>query len=162
MNIIDMYNLHNEGGAMDSVDARLLELLQEDSRMKVSELSQRLNLSRPSVSDRMSRLRDSGVIEGYSARVSLKAVGRPTLLIIHLSSLKVSPRVFEARIADDTDILECHRVTGEIDYIIKAAVPDMDEMRALIDRLLPFGDVSTSIVLLSPIPYRNIVPKIDD
>lgn len=144
---------------MDETDARLLELLQEDSRMTVSELSRRLNLSRPSVSDRMARLRDSGVIEGYTARVSLKAVGRETLLIIHLGSLKVSPRIFEAKIAGDSDILECHRVTGEIDYIIKAAVRNMDEMRMLIDRLLPFGDVSTSIVLLSPIPWRSVLPK---
>ncbi len=97
---------------MDAMDARLLELLQEDSRMKISELSKKLNLSRPSVSERMNRLRDSGIIEGYSARVSLRALGRDTMLIIHLRSLKVSPRIFEAKIEKDQDILECHRVTG--------------------------------------------------
>lgn len=146
---------------MDALDVRLLELLQTDARMKISELSKRLNLSRPSVSDRMARLQDAGVIEEYSARVSLKAIGRDTILIIHLGSLKVSPRIFEARIENDMDILECHRVTGEIDYIIKAAVSNMDEMRNLIDRLMPFGDVSTSIVILSPIAHRHVLPKID-
>jgi Lrp/AsnC family leucine-responsive transcriptional regulator len=105
-------NLQNGGVRMDAMDARLLELLQEDSRMKISELSKKLNLSRPSVSERMNRLRDSGIIEGYSARVSLRALGRDTMLIIHLRSLKVSPRIFEAKIEKDQDILECHRVTG--------------------------------------------------
>jgi len=128
--------------------------------MKISDLSKNLNLSRPSVSERMARLKDSGVIEEYSARISLKAIGRDTMLIIHLSSLKVSPRIIEAKIENDMDILECHRVTGEIDYIIKAAVSNMDEMRLLIDRLMPFGDVSTSIVILSPIAHRHILPKI--
>jgi hypothetical protein len=47
---------------------------------------------------------------------------------------------------------------GEIDYIIKAAVGGMDDMRHLIDRLMPFGDVSTSIVILSPIAYRPVTP----
>ncbi len=144
---------------MDSLDVRLLELLQEDSRRKVSELSKLLNLSRPSVAERMARLKDSGVIEEFTARVSLKAIGRDTMLIIHLSSLKVSPRIFEARIEGDTDILECHRVTGETDYIIKAAVRNMEEMRMLIDRLMPFGDVSTSIVILSPISHRHVLPR---
>lgn len=144
---------------MDAMDVRLLDLLQQDARMKVSELSRRLNLSRPSVAERMSRLADSGVIEGYTARVSLKAVGRDTLLIIRLSSLKVSPRIFEAKIESDQDILECHRVTGEVDYIIKAAVSSIDEMRHLIDRLMPFGDVSTSIVILSPISHRRVLPR---
>jgi len=145
---------------VDALDVRLLDLLQQDARLKISELSKRLNLSRPSVSDRMARLQDVGIIEGYSARVSLKAVGRDTMLLIRLSSLKVSPRIFEAKIENDTDILECHRVTGEVDYIIKAAVQNMDEMRHLIDRLMPFGDVSTSIVILSPISHRRILPRI--
>ena len=144
---------------MDEVDIRLLALLQENSRSTISELSKKLNLSRPSVAERMTRLRDSGVIEGYTARVSLKALGRDTMLIIHLNSLKVSPRIFEAKIENDTDILECHRVTGETDYIIKAAVSSMDDMRMLIDRLMPFGSVSTSIVILSPISNRIVLPK---
>ncbi|HRZ90723.1 MAG TPA: winged helix-turn-helix transcriptional regulator, partial [Spirochaetia bacterium] len=55
---------------MDALDVRLLDLLQQDARMKISELSKRLNLSRPSVSERMARLQDAGIIEGYSARIS--------------------------------------------------------------------------------------------
>lgn len=144
---------------MDKIDVHLLELLQQDSRMTVSDLSKKLNLSRPSIAERMLRLQEQGIIEEYSARISLKAIGRNTMLFIQLKLLKESPLSFEERIVNDTDILECHRVTGETDYFIKAAVNSMDDMRLLINRLMPFGVINTSIVIMSPIPYRHILPK---
>lgn len=145
---------------MDKLDVVLLELLQKNARITISELSKQLALSRPSVAERILRLQEKGIIEEFSARVSLDAVGRDTILFIQLSSLKVSPNVIEEMIAEDEDIIECHRVTGHIDYFIKAAVDGMDSMRLLIDRLMPYGVVNTSVVIASPVPYRHIVPKI--
>jgi Lrp/AsnC family leucine-responsive transcriptional regulator len=145
---------------MDKLDIILLKLLQENSRITISELSKQLALSRPSISERILRLQEKGIIEEFSARVSLNAIGRNTILFIQLSSLKVSPNVIEEMIAEDEDIIECHRVTGHIDYFIKAAVDGMESMRLLIDRLMPYGVVNTSVAIKSPVPYRHISPKI--
>jgi Lrp/AsnC family leucine-responsive transcriptional regulator len=144
---------------MDAIDANILNLLQKDSRIKISELSKILNLSRPSVSERMTKLQEQGIIEEYTARVSLKGVGRNVLLFIELSALKDSPDEFEQKIAGDDDILECHRVTGRSDYMIKAAVRDIDGMTLLINKLIPYGNLSTSVVLMSPVPYRHVTVK---
>lgn len=144
---------------MDNIDIILLKLLQENSRITISELSKKLALSRPSISERILRLQEKGIIEEFTARVSLDAVGRNTILYIQLSSLKVSPSVIEEMLAEDEDILECHRVTGHIDYFIKAAVDSMESMSLLIDRLMPYGVVNTSVVIKSPVPYRHITPK---
>lgn len=144
---------------MDEIDISILTLLQNDARISVSDLSKKLNLSRPSISERMLKLQEQGVIEEYTARISLKAAGRDVLLFIELSSLKDAPEIFESKIAEESDILECHRVTGRSDYIIKAAVKDIESMTHLINRLIPFGNLSTSVVLMSPIPYRHIIPK---
>ena len=65
--------------------------------------------------------------------------------------MKVSPNVIEEMIAEDDDIIECHRVTGHIDYFIKAAVDGMESMRLLIDRLMPYGVVNTSVAIKSPV-----------
>jgi Lrp/AsnC family transcriptional regulator, leucine-responsive regulatory protein len=147
---------------MDKLDIDLLQLLQENARITISELSKKLSLSRPSISERMIRLQEKGIIEEFTTRVSLNAINRSTILFIQLSSLKVSYNEFEKMIGRDEDVLECHRVTGSTSYFIKAAVKDMSSMKLLIDRLMPFGDINTSIVLESPVPYRHVIPKLKD
>ncbi|MDQ6419423.1 Lrp/AsnC family transcriptional regulator [Paenibacillus sp. LHD-117] len=144
---------------MDALDRMLLKLLQEDGRMTVSELSKRLALSRPSVTERMLRLQEKGIITGFGAQVSPAAIGRNIQLIIQISELKVFPTDFEKRIMNDSDILECHRVTGTVSYMLKAAVTGMDELSQLVERLMPFGNVNTSVILSTPILNRTILPK---
>lgn len=145
--------------SMDKLDIDLLKLLQENARITISELSKKIALSRPSITERILRLQEKGIIEEFTARVSLTAINRSTILFIQLSSLKVSNNEFEQMIKEDDDVLECHRVTGNTSYFIKAAVKDMSNMKLLIDRLMPYGDINTTIVLESPVPYRHMVPK---
>jgi Lrp/AsnC family transcriptional regulator, leucine-responsive regulatory protein len=145
---------------MDQLDIRLLELLQTDGRMTISELSKQLSLSRPSVTERLNRLQDKGIIEGFSARICPKAIGRDVIVFIQLSELKTSSySEFEKWIMQDSDIIECHRLTGAVSYLLKAAVTGMDHLSKLIDRLTPFGNVNTSIVLSSPVSFRCITPN---
>ena len=61
---------------------------------------------------------------------------------------------FEEKIYEEQRILECHRVTGESSYYLKVAVHSMKELEELIDIVIPFGTVKTSMILSSPIPYR--------
>ncbi|MDX6153646.1 Lrp/AsnC family transcriptional regulator [Marinococcus sp. PL1-022] len=144
---------------MDHIDIEMLEILQEDGRISVSDLSKKLNLSRPSVSERMMRLQEKGIIDHFSAVVSPEAVGRDTLLMIQVSELKDTIPRFEKMIAEDTRVLECHRVTGEVSYFIKAAVEGMDSLRELVDTLISYGNINTSIVLKSPVERRKILPE---
>ncbi|AST97015.1 Lrp/AsnC family transcriptional regulator [Shouchella clausii] len=143
---------------MDKMDRDILKLLQENARMTISELSKELSLSRPSMSERLLRLQEKGIIENFTTRVSLKKIGKDILLLIQVSGLKVPVAEFEEMVRQEHDIIECHRVTGEVSYFIKAAVSDVGSMRKLIDRLIPYGTINTSTVLNSPVPYRIILP----
>ena len=147
---------------MDKLDIDLLKILQENARITISELSKKIALSRPSITERILRLQEKGIIEEFTARISLPAIDRATILFIQLSSLKVSNNEFEYMIKKDHDVLECHRVTGNTSYFIKAAVRDMSNMKLLIDRLMPYGDINTTIVLESPVPYRHVLPRGND
>jgi len=148
---------------MDQIDIHLLELLQYDARLSISELSKQLSLSRPSVSERLKRLQEKGIIEGFTARINPYSVGRKILVFIQLSDLRIqSYTEFERRILEDPAYIECHRLTGSVGYLLKAAVPTMDQLTNLIDSLLPFGSVNTSIVLSSPVPFKSIVPDMVD
>lgn len=164
MNILSRFSLQFEilpgsDYKMDQIDIDLLKLLQSDSRMAISELSKHLALSRPSVSERVHRLQERGVIKEFSARVSPAAVGRDTTLFIQISELKITPLEFERLIKEETDIIECHRVTGQTSYFIKAAVSKIEGLALLVDRLIPYGKINTSVVLSSPVSYRHILPQ---
>lgn len=147
------------GDLMDTLDIHLLKLLQEDGRITVSELSKILRLSRPSVSERLIRLKDQGVIVGFSARIPPAGVGRGMLLFIQISQLRVHHLEFEKHVQNQPLILECHRVTGTVSYMIKAAVSGMGSLQKLVDQLTPFGTINSSIVLSSPVAFRPLLPE---
>ena len=144
---------------MDNTDIRLLEILQDDGRITLSDLSKELSLSRPSVTERLTRLKEQGIINKISARVSPESVGRNVMLFIQVSEITVPYLEFEAMISSHPDIMECHRVTGKINYLLKAAVNDMDHLGRLIDHLIPYASINTSIVLNSPVQDKSILPS---
>ncbi|WP_017727887.1 Lrp/AsnC family transcriptional regulator [Halalkalibacterium ligniniphilum] len=147
---------------MDKTDIRLLEILQGDGRITLSDLSKELSLSRPSVSERLTRLKERGIIDKITASVPPASVGRNVLLFIQVSEVSVPYDEFEKMIINHPDIFECHRVTGMVNYLLKAAVNDMDHLNRLIDHLIPYGIINTSIVLKSPVQNKNMLPTIHE
>ena len=144
---------------MDALDIHMLKLLQKNGRITVSQLSQFLSLSRPSVAERLNRLQEQGVIAGFGARVPPAGVGRAMLLFIQISQMRINHLEFEKQIQTQPYILECHRVTGTVSYMLKAAVSGMESLQKLVDQLTPYGTVNTSIVLSSPVAYRAVLPE---
>ncbi|ABS22232.1 MULTISPECIES: Lrp/AsnC family transcriptional regulator [Bacillus cereus group] len=142
---------------MDEIDKKIILLLQEDARMTITDMTEHLNLSRPSITERLKRLHDAGIIEKYTARISPEAVGKSIQAFLRIESLKIPCKHFEKIIYEEHQILECHRVTGESCYYLKVAVRSMKELEKLIDIVIPFGTVKTSMILSSPIPYRPII-----
>lgn len=144
---------------MDHTDIRLLEILQEDGRITLSNLSKELSLSRPSVSERLTRLKEKGIIGKISARVSPYSVGRHVTVFIQVNDVNVPYQEFEKMVVEHPDIIECHQVTGNVNYYLKAAVNDMNHLKTLIDHLIPYGIINTSIVLKSPVQEKSILPR---
>ncbi|PFV78036.1 AsnC family transcriptional regulator [Bacillus sp. AFS059628] len=142
---------------MDEIDKKITLLLQEDARMTITEMTDHLHLSRPSVTERLKRLQDAGIIEKYTARISLDIIGKSIQAFLRIENLKIPCKKFEEKIYEEQRILECHRVTGESSYYLKVAVHSMKELEELIDIVIPFGTVKTSMILSSPIPYRSVL-----
>ncbi|MBO8163069.1 MAG: Lrp/AsnC family transcriptional regulator [Brevibacillus sp.] len=146
---------------MDYIDRQILERLQVDGRISLSQLSKELHLSRPSIAERMRRLQERGVVEGFTALISHEAINRGILVLVQISALKTDCERFEEYVKEDAEIIECHRVTGVNSYVMKAAVSSMKRLEALVDRLTPFGQVTTSIVLSTPVSHRILLPMED-
>jgi Lrp/AsnC family leucine-responsive transcriptional regulator len=140
----------------DVTNRRILEELQSEGRLSLAELGRRVGLSPPAVAERVQRLERDGVITGYHAKVDPRAVGYSLAAVIRI---RPAPREIHkvAELARTTpEIVECHRITGEDCFFMKATVRDVEHLEELIDRFVIYGQTTTSIVQSSPVPGRGI------
>jgi Lrp/AsnC family leucine-responsive transcriptional regulator len=143
---------------LDDANLRLLAELQQDARLSFAELGRRVGLSSPAVAERLTRLEELGVIQGYRAEVDPRALGLTLGVVIRI---RPAPRELGkvAELARRTpEIVECHRITGEDCYFMKAHVRDVEHLEELIDQFAIYGQTTTSIVQSSPVPRRHVAP----
>jgi Lrp/AsnC family leucine-responsive transcriptional regulator len=143
---------------LDAVDWRILAELQADARLSQNELSRRVNLSAPSVAERVRRLTDAGVIIGYGARVDPAAIGRPVQAFVQLDCYGPRCILKDPSVLDWPEILQLHRVTGDGCSLLLVAVTDMGQFQDLIDRLAGYGKPSSSLLLASPLAWKPLEP----
>ena len=147
------------GQGLDTLDYRILQELQQDSRLSMRELGRRIGLSAPAVTERVRRLEESGIVQGYGVRVATKPLGRSITAFI---GVKDSGRNDPAlvRWAQGRDgVLECHSVTGDNSCILKVAVPDVAALEVLLGELIDLGfTCDTSIVLSTPLEGKLLLP----
>jgi Lrp/AsnC family leucine-responsive transcriptional regulator len=135
---------------LDDIGWLILRELQLDARLSFHELGRRVGLSAPATAERVHKLEDSGIITGYGARVNAQQVGLPITAIIRMTTLKIAlPQQPDDLIAIFPEMLECHRVTGTDSYILKIVVSSIAHLEQVINRLVPYGEPATSIVLSS-------------
>lgn len=141
---------------LDEIGWRILQELQVNARLSFAELGRRVGLSLPAVTERVRRLEDAGIITGYHAEVSLDQIGQPITAFIRMSiNSDVSAKLIKL-IQELPEVRECHRGTGGDSFILKVSVASVGHLESLIDRLVPFGTTTTSIVLSSPVTKRFI------
>lgn len=150
----------SDGGAPrppDKIDRRILRTLQADGRISNTELAERVGLSATPCSERVKRLERDGFITGYHARLSPHALGQSLLVFVEIRLSAKSGRIFEEfkrEVLKLPNVLECHLVSGDFDYLIKARIPEMNAYRTLLgDRLLglPGASESRSYVVMEEI-----------
>jgi len=141
---------------IDATDRSLLSELQDDARLTHAELGRRVGLSPPAVTERVRRLTDEGIIRGFHADVDPTALGYQLSVIVRV---RPSPRQI-AKVADlareTPEVVECHRITGEDCFFVKAHVRDVEHLEDVIDRFAFFGQTTTSVMQTSPVRRRGV------
>lgn len=140
---------------LDDVGWHILRSLQEDARISWSELGRRVGLSSPAVVERVRRMEEAGIITAYRAEVDLSKLGYPILAFMRFGSMPGESSVLSASFQKHPEVLECHRVTGSDDYIVKVAVSSVAHLEQLVDQFTR-SQITTLIVLSSPITHRVI------
>jgi Lrp/AsnC family leucine-responsive transcriptional regulator len=151
-----IYWIAIDSKALDETNLRLLDELQRDARLSLAELGRRVGLTAPAVAERLQRLEQQQVLRGYHADVDPDAVGYPLTAVIRI---RPAPRQLHkvAALAKATpEVVECHRITGDDCFLIKAHLRSVSHLEEVIDRFVLYGQTTTSIVQSSPVPTRGI------
>jgi Lrp/AsnC family leucine-responsive transcriptional regulator len=135
---------------LDDIDLKLLEILQRKGRTRRNDLGEAVGLSVPSVSDRLRKLEDSGIITGYHAVVDHKKLGKDVTAFIFVSidSSKHYGQFLEHTHTLD-DVLECHAITGEGSHLLKVRTTNTASLEKLLAKIQTWtGVVSTKTDLV--------------
>jgi Lrp/AsnC family leucine-responsive transcriptional regulator len=127
---------------LDAADRRALAALQEDGRISLVDLADKIGLSPTATTERVKRLTRDGYILGYTARLDPEKLRRALLVFIEVKLDRTTPEVFERfaqAVVRAPEVLECHMVAGGFDYLVKTRVADMNAYRHFL------GDVLLSL-----------------
>ncbi len=144
--------MNSRNDDLDAKDLAILEALQADGRIALSELGRKVGLSQPAMSERVKRLEERGIIAGYGARLDLRALGLGMTAILRLKTTHEHIRACLKQFAEIPQIVEVHRVTGDDCFVLKAIVPAPEDLAVVVDAIGRFGAVTTSLVLRSEPP----------
>lgn len=141
---------------LDDTGWQLIQALQDDARLSFAELGRRVGLSPPAVAERVRRMEETGIITGYRVEINPGKIGLPLTALIGLTT---SPQQYPEVIAlinNLPEVLECHHVTGDCSFVIKAIASSMSHLEALIGKLSRYGQTSTSLVLSRTKSYQGL------
>ena len=153
---------------LDRIDRQILTALQADGRISNVSLAKKVNLTTTPCLERVRRLERDGFINGYTALLDPQMVDAGLLVFVEISLMRNSPDAFKAfrRQANRlSGILECHLVSGNFDYLIKARVKDILEYRKLLGEqilALPGVSDSRSYVVMEEIKETTIISLFPD
>lgn len=149
---------------IDSIDRHILTLLQKNGRMANSDISKQVGLSQTPCLKRIKRLENMGCIEQYTIKINPAFVDASLLVFIELKLERTSLDAFDnfGRAAQKLpEILECHLVSGDFDYLLKARVPDMPAYRKLLAETLlelPHVNSSRSYMVMEEVKETQLLP----
>lgn len=146
---------------LDNIDCEILTELQKNARVPFAELGRRVGLSTPAAIERVRRMEESGIIVGYRAAIDPAKVGLPVRAFVKVTVAGDKLAKFAAIVSELPEVLECHRVTGAESYILQIAVRDVRHMETVIDSMMPYVATNTSMILASPVPWREIQPAMN-
>ena len=142
---------------LDRIDRKILRQLQSDARLSITELAERVGLSATPCAERVRHLEREGIIQGYHARLDPHALGQSLLVFVELKLAQKSGPIFDEfrrKVVKLPNVLDCHLVSGDFDYLIKARIPGMSDYRKMLGDMLlalPAARESRSYIVMEEV-----------
>lgn len=142
---------------IDTLDERIIDELQTNGRLTMKSLAEHVGLSSPAMIERVRRLEERGVMAGYRGIVAPAAIGRPLTAIIRAEVDRGAIEAFVAAITTDPSVVEAHRTSGLVNFVLKVHVADAAALEQLIDGLsLTGARCDADLVLSTPVSWRAL------
>lgn len=161
MEIYLTIRLRTQRKVFDATDAKLLRALAADGRLSIAALSRLVALSAPSVAERLKRLEDAGVIQGYTVKIDQHALGLSVAAWLRIRPIPGQLRKVAEILKAVPEIIECDRITGDDCFLARAVATSVADLERVIDEFIPYATTNTSIIQSSPVEPRlpPLAPK---
>lgn len=140
----------------DDTDWRILDVLQREGRATFAELARAVSMSSSAVTERVRRLEEAGIIDGYAAVVDPERLGLPVLAFVRLRYPHGNYKPFHDLLGTTPEIVEAHHVTGDDCFVLKVTARSMKHLETVTGKIGTLGSVTTSVVYSSPLPRRAV------
>ncbi|MFC4321493.1 Lrp/AsnC family transcriptional regulator [Litchfieldia salsa] len=134
---------------MDQVNSEIVGILQMDGRISMTELGKKVNLSTPAVVERVRKLEEQGIIEGYKAQINPAKMGKGVKAFVLVETHRC--KAFREFCKENPLVIECHRLTGQYSYLVKIVTDTNESLEGFIDETMDFGKPYTMMNLSSPV-----------
>ena len=141
---------------MDALNWKILKCLQENARQSNAEIGRVVGISSPAVSERIKKMEDVGVINGYKTIVSSYEVGYQLKAIITIRAFMGKLKPFLTKVKSFDEVLNCYRITGNENIVLEVMLKNQKHLEQFIDQLISYGETKTQIVLSNVIENAPI------
>lgn len=143
---------------IDNLNWKILKCLQENARMSNAEIGRRVGISSPAVSERIKKMEDAEIIQGYTTFVSPFEAGYQLKALITLRAFMGMLKPFLIKVKTYDEVVNCYRITGNENIVMEVVLKNQKHLEAFIDQLITYGETKTQIVLSHVIKYSEIKP----
>jgi Lrp/AsnC family transcriptional regulator, leucine-responsive regulatory protein len=143
---------------LDELSRQLLQLLAANPQRPASELAGALGVSAPTVRERIRRLEQMGAIRGVRLDIDPAALGLPIAAWVRLRPTAGQMSRIVQLAQDCAEVSECHRISGEDCFLLKVHVRALNDLEAVLDRFLVYGQTTSSLIVSTPVPPRPVMP----
>ena len=143
---------------IDELNWKILKCLQQNARMSNAEIGRRVGISSPAVSERIKKLEDAEIIEGYTAFVSPFELGYQLKALITLRAFMGMLKPFLEKVKTYDEVVNCYRITGNENIVMEVVLKNQKHLEAFIDQLISYGETKTQIVLSHVVKHSEVKP----
>jgi Lrp/AsnC family leucine-responsive transcriptional regulator len=144
--------------SLDVLNTKILKCLQGNARLSNAEIGRQVGISSPAVSERIKKMEDLGIIEGYKTIVSPFEIGYQLKAIITLRAFMGKLKPFLEKVKTYDEVINCYRITGDENIVMEVVLKNQNHLEAFIDQLISYGESKTQIVLSRVIKQKEVIP----